>query len=210
MDQVDIVKLPECEFRKEGLVFRDPAKMKFRRWEQLIATLNAMEDAVPWWIGDALNFGEQSFGEKYAQAVEITGYRKTYLQNICWLSSRIPMQRRRAALGISMHQEVASLEPEFQDQWLKSAEENQLTRRELRHSIKQGKIMRHEEIDELSGRGSGIRLTLEGIMSDFQRWRQEELGEDGVDGLSREHAAALEEELRPAGTLWVQTKELLK
>ena len=28
---------------------------------------------VQWWIGDALNFGEQRYGEMYTQAIDETG-----------------------------------------------------------------------------------------------------------------------------------------
>ena len=58
------------------------------------------------------------------------------LGNDAWVASRIGFSRRREDLSWSHHSEFAALDPEDQDFWLDVAEEQNLSQRELRCSIK--------------------------------------------------------------------------
>lgn len=60
-------------------------------------------------------------GEKYAQAIDVTGYEYGTLQNFGWVAGRIETSRRRDVLSWSHHAEVAALEPSEQDCLIRGA-----------------------------------------------------------------------------------------
>lgn len=125
-------------FDKTGLVVNgDPT---FEEWKKCGEFLKQAEKSVQFWIGDWLNYGEHRWGEMYTQAIEITGQEYKTVRNEKWVSSKIELSRRRDNLSFSHHAEVAQLEPEEQDYWLDKAEEEGLSRNELRKAIKLGII----------------------------------------------------------------------
>lgn len=87
-------------------------------WTALGKTPKFYEGAVQWWIGDWLTYGEKSYGEKYVEAIEATGFDYGYLRNLSSVAKKIEMSRRRDNLSWSHHQEVAGLEPDQQNRLL--------------------------------------------------------------------------------------------
>ena len=84
-----------------------------------------------------MNYGETSYGETYAQALDATDYSYQTLMDSKWISGRIKFSRRRENLSFSHHKEVAALDPEEQTFWLQRAEDEGWTRNELRRAIKE-------------------------------------------------------------------------
>ena len=123
---------------RPGVVFTD--------WQHLGETLTRMEGGLLWWLGDWLNYGERSYGEKYAQALDATDYSYQTLANAKWVASRFEFSprgensRRRINLTWSHHREVARMEPADQDYWLDLAEKNHWTKAQLRTAIQRAKI----------------------------------------------------------------------
>ena len=137
--------------------------LSFDEWEHMGKMLYQIGESVMWWIGDWLNYGHQRWGEKYAQAIEITksknrpnGYSYQTLRDAKWVSDRIKLSSRRDNLSWSFHQEVASLNPEEQDFLLEEAEKHDWGRSELRnkaHRLKHSNGNTNVEtcrVDELS------------------------------------------------------------
>ena len=90
----------------------------------------------PWVLGDFVVQGEQRYGEKYAQAITVSGMRIQTLMNYASLCRRFPPERRRAALSPSLHDAVRGLGEREQERWLDWAEEDQgVTRQRLRGAI---------------------------------------------------------------------------
>ncbi len=58
------------ELTPTGLVIS--GNVTYEQWAGKLDQLRLMEGSIQWWIGDALNYGEQRYGEKYAQAVDPT------------------------------------------------------------------------------------------------------------------------------------------
>jgi hypothetical protein len=172
----------------------------FADWQTAFRQLSTMQGALAWWIGDALNFGENRYGEKYAQAVEATGYKETYLKNCCWVSERVEKSLRSDFLSHAHHQIVAPLEPQAQKKWLAAAKEHGLSCRALRYSIANGRILTDEDCDRISGKGSGIKGLLEGIMRDFRGWLKRETNDDPdeVEKWDIKRVEVVWHELRPA------------
>lgn len=126
--------------------------LPFARWSELVRSLTVMVDACPWWLGDALIFGERKYGQTYAQVAEVTGKAIHTLQNSAWVASRIPPSRRREDLSFSHHAEVAGMEPDIADAYLNLAEEHGWTRNELRRSIAEAR--RQEALEKLEADAS--------------------------------------------------------
>jgi hypothetical protein len=110
--------------------------LPFEEWQQLGVTLQGMGKSLAWWIGDWLNYGERTYGEKYAQAVEETGIDKGRLANYVWVASRVETSLRNENLSWSHHRMVADLEPNEQREWLQRAQDEGLGASELRAAIK--------------------------------------------------------------------------
>lgn len=112
------------------------ANLTWERYVGLLALLGAIKRQTSWYIGDALNQGEQLFGEDVAQAAETLGFNPHTLVNYRWVCSRIPPVRRVAGLSFGAHDAVASLGPREQRKWLKAALDNSWNRERLRGALR--------------------------------------------------------------------------
>lgn len=113
-----------------------PSKLSFDEWEGVGRTLGQIEKAVQWWIGDWLNYGERVYGERYAQAMDVTGLEYNTLATYAWVAREVETSRRREHLSFAHHREVAALEPPKQESWLMEAEDSEWSRNRLRDEIK--------------------------------------------------------------------------
>lgn len=116
-----------------------PEGLPFDRWSEIGQQLQTVERSVRWWIGDWLAYGERTYGETYAQAIEATGRSYSDLSDMAYVASNIAISERSENLSWSHHAAVAPLEPEARRTWLTAAEENDWSTRELRDQIKNKK-----------------------------------------------------------------------
>lgn len=77
--------------------------------EQVIQMVSYLEDAAPWWRGDAILQAEALHGEKYAQWVDIFCASEGYLRNLVWVCSVFPPEDRHPGRSYKHHQAVASV-----------------------------------------------------------------------------------------------------
>lgn len=115
-DQAGSLSIAGFSLSKCGIV--PNGNPSFEDWQTLGQWLRFAEGAVHWWIGDWLNYGEQKWGEMYAQAIDATGFDYETLKADKWVSAKIELVRRRTNLSWSHHQEVAAMEPKDQDELL--------------------------------------------------------------------------------------------
>lgn len=135
-----LVLAPEAGYVTEtptGLAFRADTPIEI--WGALTERLIAAHHRLEWAIADAINFGEQAYGERYAQWVEETGLAKRTLQNIASIGRRVEASRRREGVSFSHHEAVASLAPADQELLLDRAVDEGLTRYELRDAVREHK-----------------------------------------------------------------------
>jgi hypothetical protein len=119
--------LPGVTFTATGLGLAPG--IPFDSWERLVSFLDHLAASTPWWLGDALVYGEAAFGAEAAQAVGASPEsRKQY----AWVASRFPSSRRRPSLSWSAHRAVSSLEPDEADALLDRAEREGLGSGDLR------------------------------------------------------------------------------
>ena len=109
--------------------------MSYDEWASIGPSLVTLNRATKWAIGDWINAGELRFSDRYIQAVTDTGLAIEYLRNIAWVCRQVPISLRREGVGFSIHQEVAPLSPDEQEQWLDWVVANDATRLDLRKAI---------------------------------------------------------------------------
>lgn len=136
-----------------------PEGMNYSPWENLGNVLREHryrtewdKDTALWWLADWLAFGEDYFGERYAQAFEGTAFSREGLHNIAYIGKNIEATERVDGLGFWKHYEVASLSAHEQETVLGEAVEFAYSRDALR-----------ERVADVKGRSkpassSGIRL----------------------------------------------------
>ena len=145
-----LVTLPKAQMTKTNLLI--PDNTNFGEWKSIGRQLKNIEGAIQFWVGDWINFGEHKFGDRYLLAMSETGYSYQYLVHQKYISSRFvnpagdintksdnvsPVAFRHEGLSFSHHQEVASLPPEVANRLLDKAENDGLSRQELRSEVKE-------------------------------------------------------------------------
>ena len=130
-----------------GLIVTAP--VPYEVWEAYGGALRRVESSLQWVIGDWLVYGEDAYGEKYAQATSMwPGRTIERLKRYAWASECIPQCLRKQNLSWSHHLEVGNLKTADQKMWLDKAEIKGWTTRELRKKIrKQPSIKRMEKND---------------------------------------------------------------
>jgi hypothetical protein len=111
-----------------------PASLSYEEWAATLHAVARMGKAVQFWLGDALLYGENQYGELMAQAASETKYSEESLRGFLWVASRIPPSVRRSTLSWSHHQVAAGSEDP--KTWLDTAEANGWTVKDLRHAIR--------------------------------------------------------------------------
>jgi hypothetical protein len=171
---------------KRGITFNE--SMTFEQWKNVGKFWNEVREAKQFWVGDWVNAGEAKYGEKYAQAIDETGYDYAVVRNISYVCGRIEMSRRRDKLSFEHHKEVAPLEPDQQVKWLDLSEKESLTRNELRASIKANRVVK-DSTEEKTGK-MGALMTIEGWSLFAVRWisdmRGKQLTPSQKEGIKRE------------------------
>lgn len=101
--------------------------LEFDDWYKLMQTLQRLETAFQFGIGDALNYGQTQYGEKYSQAMDATGFAYQSLANWAWVSKSVPHHNRVSGLSWSHHRVVAKLPVDQQKEILLSAYSQQMS-----------------------------------------------------------------------------------
>lgn len=149
--QIDsrLFTFPECTFTPVSLTI--PNGMKFERWQELGVALRAAGKGVQFWIGDWIRYGEHEYGEKYSQAIEVTGREAATLQNWVYVAENVHSSRRRELdkVDFSTHAEVASLPPAEQERILAHAEAEDATVKQVRKEVHRTKRKLGQEKTEI-------------------------------------------------------------
>lgn len=115
-----------------SLRISNPIELTWEQYEKLGNFLGTLGRAYCWWVGDFLIYGEEIFGEEFAQIEESLPHSEGTLMNYRSIAKHIPPRRRRAALSFSVHEAVAYIEPAEADKLLDQAEENRWKRDQMR------------------------------------------------------------------------------
>ena len=145
--------------RGEAAALRLPEELARDAWQAMLPRLASLERATPWWLGDALAFGERRRWGTYAEIARQTRRSAQGLRNRASVSRRVPAERRRPELSWRAHRVVADadLSPDEQVAWLSRAVDERWTSDELAKKIGVAATASGDSGDGAteSGRGGG-------------------------------------------------------
>ena len=98
-------------------------------------------------VGDAINYANGKYGEKYDRWMQLTGLEYQTLMNLTSIARKIEFSRRRENLTFEHHKLVARLDPTEQTRWLDMAEREGFSKRRLAKSLLFGRPATDEEMD---------------------------------------------------------------
>jgi hypothetical protein len=81
----------------------------FRQWEEAVIEAKALGVCLMWVIGDLLVYGEEKYGEEYAQALEAADYADETVRQAQWVAKQFPPSIRLSIVPFSFHRTVATL-----------------------------------------------------------------------------------------------------
>lgn len=140
-----IIGLPETaafSVQESAIIFR--GRLSLSDWESLGRRLLVLTESVTWWVADWLVYGEETYKDRYQEAIKRTSLSYQTLRNYTWVARQFNINRRRAALSFGHHAEVASLDQAEQDFWLRKAEEFGWSRNRLRQEVRDSLRERNE------------------------------------------------------------------
>lgn len=110
--------------------------VNFQAWQKIGEFIRLTNVASQWWWGDWLNLGEDVFGEKSSQALEITKWDETTLRVYAWVCRNVPPDKRLTGTSFSHYLLLAKLPPKKQLHWAKKVVEHQWSQRQLRQALR--------------------------------------------------------------------------
>jgi hypothetical protein len=117
--------------------------MEYRKWVLEGRRIGAMGRGSPWWVGDWLLYGTARWGERYVEAVKITGYDAKSLRNMRYVASRFELSLRRDNLTWSHHALLAAFEADEQRYWLDRATADRFSVDDLRIELRSARKGRY-------------------------------------------------------------------
>lgn len=130
MTEQAIIPTGKGEITQTAMIFT--GKLEFDEWLQIGQQLKAMSQGLMFWIGDWLNYGEERYGEAYAQAMDVTGYSYRTVKQAKYIANKFPPDERSDDLTFTHYTAVAGEEPERAKELLQQAATESLTVEELK------------------------------------------------------------------------------
>jgi hypothetical protein len=108
----------------------------FEDWDRVGVFLRYVHTGSQFWLGDWLNFGEAAYGEKYAQAVEHTGYELSTLQTYAWVARQVQNSNRLQDVPFGHYLNgIAALDMADQRAWIQRVVNENLSQAKLRQLL---------------------------------------------------------------------------
>jgi hypothetical protein len=101
--------------------------------EAVLVALVNVESACPWWIGDLLNWSEQTFGESWSQMlVPLTQVQWDTVRRYKQVAAAYPPAKRVEGATFSHHRELMLLPIDQRERWLARVVAENLSVREVK------------------------------------------------------------------------------
>lgn len=141
----ELTQIPYGDPQRIGLSL--PEGLEIDQWKQIGHKLFQCRESLMFWIGDWINYGEATYGNKYEEAKKVFGaeselyggYDEITLRRAASVCAKVPVVLRRTSLTFGHHSVVATLPQSDQKKWLKQAEDEKLSVRALTELIR-GKL----------------------------------------------------------------------
>lgn len=180
------------------------AGLSFVKWQEAGVMLGAVSRSMQWWVADWVLWGEDTYGEKYTQALEATGKDEKTLLVWTRVAKAVPVERRREELTFSHHEAVSGLDADEQSYWLQKAidgdtlpngEKEVWSSRRLRAEI--GKLgLQDEDVDVEIAVEDKTQVPYDYLTVDVKQVREAwKLGKREIPGLKLTPPAAVQKEM---------------
>lgn len=186
------INSPKFSIKPTGIEFHQD--LSFDEWDDLGTKLAPVGKSISFIIGDWINYGQKTFGDKYTEAISRTGMDYGYLRNIAYVARKVDLSCRHDNLGFEHHAVVAKLEPEEQQHWLDMADDNDLSVRRLRKSINLGRLATDEDVQgDPADRGY---ITYLALLNRIRRWWARETRKAPVDEWDEDRRQGLKKDFK--------------
>jgi hypothetical protein len=135
-EQRPLASEPKRRSTISGVAWTGSEGMEYHDWVFEGRRIGAMGRGSPWWVGDWILYGTARWGERYSEAVKITGYDAKSLRNMRYVASRFDLSLRRDTLSWSHHALLAGFEPDERSYWLGRAVADKLSVDDLRLELR--------------------------------------------------------------------------
>lgn len=128
------------EKRKNAYIL--PPDLGYEEWVGIRNLVEHIVDASPWWLVDAVTYGEQAFPDQYTQSLptaeeDPNGIRQGRLKQAAWMGQKYARNQRLPSLSYTHHRAAAELDPDERRELLAYAAEQKLSTRELIGLVKE-------------------------------------------------------------------------
>ena len=187
------IKSKKYTISRSGLDIQ--AELTFDEWQALGNELTPIASAIGFIVGDWINYGETRYGEKYHEALRMTGLSYATLTDYSYVARRIDFSFRNENLDFTHHKVVAKVkDPEAQRKWLDTAEKQKLSVARLRKSMNFGRLATEEEMEQdPADRGVVTHLAL---INRLIRWWKQTTENDPVSKWDPEQRANVKEDFK--------------
>lgn len=107
----------------------------FEEWERIFHFRQDQSDVSNWNLGDTVNFGQRTYGEKFSQIIPEDRLKKRTLMAVAIVCDKIPAAERIPGLNFSHHKATAYLPAKVRKELLELAVEQKWTVRELEEAV---------------------------------------------------------------------------
>jgi len=148
-------------FTDKGLELADDTP--YAVWERIGGVLQEQKQLMDVYLGDWLNFGERRWGQRYTQAVKVTGLGVGTLMNTASIARRMEPEARILGDGVTFSHwaPVAKLDgPDVKKDWLLKAQQGGWSCQRLRREIDLASGVQKVYADPYTGEGTVTFETL--------------------------------------------------
>jgi hypothetical protein len=114
------------------VVLELPARLSWDGWCARVHEVGLLKKKLPFYVGDLLLYGEQTFGEKASQLINSFGYSEGALSNLRYVAKRFPPEERTNELSWSMYQAIAPFDKRTREKLIVRALSGELKRADIR------------------------------------------------------------------------------
>lgn len=117
----DIVPSDWFDIGPRGVIPRPGVTVPIETWASITTSMLNYARRQPFLLGDMLNFGEATYGEKYAQAIDMTGLSYHTLAQYCSVCKAIPYEERSPDVPYSYYRRIKALPNGERQEWIERA-----------------------------------------------------------------------------------------
>jgi len=179
---------PAFSFGETGIVWPD-TDLPLTDWQGLIHNLAQVKRQYHRYLADAIAYGRQLYGEATVQeTLTQSEFVLDDLRRADVLMHLPDKIARTAALtpeqGYILSRELKDSPEDVYHQWAATAIEEGMSPTLLARCIQLGRVLTQADLDSQTGRGSGGIITIQHIVSQYQKWLNQVGGLPGVQKMS--------------------------